>query len=145
MVTYRKAYAYITHNNRLLVFTQPDYPEAGIQVPGGSIEPDETPEQGAIREAHEESGLDGLILGAFLGDKIHDHIPDQEYHHAYYFHVICPFDPPETWEHGEFNNSNGDPTPVRFAFYWVDLHDVPPLQGWRGSFLDALRTHLAEK
>lgn len=147
MVIYRKAYAYITHNNRLLVFTQPDFPEAGIQVPGGSIEADETPEQGAIREAHEESGLTGLILGEFLGDRMNEVIVDQEYQHqhGHYFHVICPYNPPETWEHGEFDNSNGDPTPVRFAFYWVDLDSVPPLQGNRGAFLNELRAHLKKR
>ena len=32
-VTLQKAYAYITHRQRLLVFRHTDYPEAGIQVP----------------------------------------------------------------------------------------------------------------
>jgi len=143
MHIYRKAYAYITHNNRLLVFTQPDFPEAGIQVPGGSIEADETPEQGAIREAHEESGLQGLILGKYLGEKWHELRPNEHYH-AHYFHVICPYDPPEIWEHGEFDNSNGDPTPVRFAFYWADLDNLDDIDKWRGAFLDELRAHLRD-
>ncbi|HRF98641.1 MAG TPA: NUDIX hydrolase, partial [Aggregatilineales bacterium] len=85
-------------------------------VPGGSVEIGETPEQGALREAQEESGLDGLVLGAFLGEKMNTFIPDVEYHHGHYFHVICPFTPPENWEHGEFDNSTGDPTPIRFIF-----------------------------
>jgi len=34
-------------------------------VPGGSIEPGETPEEAAIREAKEETGLDVRILGEY--------------------------------------------------------------------------------
>lgn len=45
----RKAFAYITHQQRLLVFEHPDSPEAGIQVPAGSIEPGETPQAGTLR------------------------------------------------------------------------------------------------
>ena len=37
----QKVYAYITRGDRLLVFRHPYVPEAGIQVPGGSVESDE--------------------------------------------------------------------------------------------------------
>ncbi|HEX6797078.1 MAG TPA: NUDIX domain-containing protein [Ktedonobacterales bacterium] len=63
---------YITHRDRLLVFRQPDFPEAGIQVPGGSVEPGETLEAAALREAHEETGLDGLRLVRLLGVRYFD-------------------------------------------------------------------------
>ncbi len=38
-----KVYAYITHGHRLLVFSHRDFPEAGIQVPGGTMEEGEDP------------------------------------------------------------------------------------------------------
>lgn len=38
-----RAYAYITNGSRLLLFTHPEAPEAGIQVPAGTIEPGEDP------------------------------------------------------------------------------------------------------
>lgn len=53
----RKAIAYITQGDRLLVFRQPQYPEAGIQVPGGTIEDGESADEAALREAREETGL----------------------------------------------------------------------------------------
>lgn len=33
-----KVYAYITHEERLLVFKHVDFPEVGIQVPGGTLD-----------------------------------------------------------------------------------------------------------
>lgn len=40
---------------QLLMF---QHPNAGIQLPAGTVEIDETPEQAAYREAYEETGLD---------------------------------------------------------------------------------------
>ncbi len=42
------------------------HPYAGIQIPAGSVENGETPEQAARREAQEETGLDSLKLHNFL-------------------------------------------------------------------------------
>ena len=41
-----------------------DAPEAGIQVPAGTVEADETPAAAALREAREETGLGDLRLAA---------------------------------------------------------------------------------
>lgn len=57
-----KVYAYITHANKLLVFKHVGFPEAGIQVPGGTLDADETPEGADLREAVEGPGLQGLVL-----------------------------------------------------------------------------------
>lgn len=54
----RKVLAYITNRQRLLVFSHLDIPEAGIQVPGGTLEDGESPEEGVLREAYEETGLE---------------------------------------------------------------------------------------
>jgi NUDIX domain len=49
-----KVFAYITHCNRLLVFVHPFAPEAGIQIPAGTIKANERPEEAVLREAFEE-------------------------------------------------------------------------------------------
>ncbi|MBI5931684.1 MAG: NUDIX domain-containing protein [Chloroflexi bacterium] len=125
MIEKRKAFAYITHQNRLLVFEHADYPDAGIQVPAGSIEPDETPEQGVMREAFEETGLEGLVMAEFLG-MVEYHYNDQEIAHRYFFHLTCDHAPPETWSHMETNRSDGNPEPLEFRFYWATLPDGVP-------------------
>ncbi len=63
-----KVTAFITRDTErgreLLVFTRPD---AGIQVPAGTMEAGETPEIAVMREAYEETGLTDLRLVAYLG------------------------------------------------------------------------------
>ncbi|HEX6777377.1 MAG TPA: NUDIX domain-containing protein, partial [Ktedonobacterales bacterium] len=61
MLFRRRAYAYVTRmkdrTRQVLVFSQQNDPEAGIQIPGGGIEPEETPLEGVRREIVEETGL----------------------------------------------------------------------------------------
>lgn len=144
----RKAFAYITHQNRLLVFEHADYPDAGIQVPAGSIEPDETPEQGVMREAFEETGLEGLVMVEFLGMIEHDLAiyGREEIHHRYFFHLTCDHKPPETWSHMETNRSDGNSEPLEFCFYWAALpDDVPPLVADHDILVGELCRHLGLK
>ena len=54
-----RAYAYITNGRRLLLITHPESPDAGVQVPAGTIEPGESPKYAVMREAREETGLAG--------------------------------------------------------------------------------------
>ncbi len=54
---------YVTNpQNQLLVF----YRRSSWDMPKGKIDPGETPEQAAVREVQEETGLKNLTLGAFL-------------------------------------------------------------------------------
>lgn len=61
-----RAHAYITHGSRSLVFEHVDS-EAGIQVPAGPVKDGEAPEVAVMREAREETGLDGLRFVSELG------------------------------------------------------------------------------
>ena len=53
-----------SHGAELLLF---GHPHAGIQIPAGTVEPGEAPEQAVVREAREETGLDALTLREYLG------------------------------------------------------------------------------
>lgn len=94
----RKVFAYITHSNHLLVFSHPYAPEAGIQVPAGTVEPDERPEEAVLREAFEETGLTDLTLVGALGEQARDmaDFGRDEIHHHYFYHVSCGGTPPLT-------------------------------------------------
>jgi 8-oxo-dGTP pyrophosphatase MutT (NUDIX family) len=143
MLIKRKAFAYITRRDHLLIFSHPDSPEAGLQVPAGTLKEGEILAEGVLREAREETGLTQLRLGAFLGEVQRDmsDFGKAEVHQRYFYHVWCDEDAPERWMHGEFDASD-DPiqrTPIRFEFFWVALPDgVPPLIADHDACLPAL-------
>ncbi len=132
IIVKRKVFAYITHRGRLLLFRHTDFPEAGIQVPAGTLEPGESPASGVMREAREETGLSDLDLVRFLGETVHsmhdfpDSFPAHEQHHRFFFHLKCLGEPPPTWRHAELHGPGGPTDPIEFEFFWAELPDGVP-------------------
>ncbi len=124
----RKVFAYITHRNRLLVFRHTDFPEAGIQVPAGTVLPNEDLTTAVLREAEEETGLQDLVIKAHLGEQIRnmEDFGKAEIHHRHFYHLLCVSDPPEQWQHDETSPSDGGSSPIRFEFFWAELPDKIP-------------------
>ena len=116
-----KAFAYITWRGRLLVFDHVDFPDAGLQVPAGTIQAGETPEAGVIREAREETGLLRFLPAEPLGIREFDTRPygKKETHRRHFFHLRLDQEAPERWRHDEAN-AEGDGRPIRFELYWVE-------------------------
>lgn len=136
-----KVFAYITAGQRLLVFEHPESPEAGIQVPAGSLEKDESPQAGVLREAYEETGLANLELGVFLGEQVRDmsDFGKDEIHHRHFYHVIFTGESQNRWSHLEKFRSDGSRRATPFDLYWVDLPDgVPELIADHGVMLATL-------
>ena len=130
LIVKQKVLAYITNGRRLLLFRHPESPEAGIQVPAGTLEAGESPEEGVLREAYEETGLSGLTLVSFLGNQ-HRNLLDfgrAEIHQRWFYHLACPGNPPAEWRHFETDPSDGSPGPIPFDFFWAEFpHEVPQL------------------
>jgi 8-oxo-dGTP pyrophosphatase MutT (NUDIX family) len=136
-----KVFAYITHGARLLVFCHPESPEAGIQVPAGTVQPGEDPAAAVLREAIEETGRTDLVLVRLLGEQVFDprDAGRDEIHHRHFYHLRCTGTPPATWRHWETDPSDGSPAPIPFDFFWVALPDgVPPLIADHGTLLPQL-------
>jgi 8-oxo-dGTP diphosphatase len=142
----RKAFAYVTNRHRLLVFSHPNSPAAGIQVPAGTMLPGERPADAVLREAYEETGLADLTIEGFLGEQMRD-LADfgrDEIHHRFFYHLRCPGDPPATWRHGEFDPSDGSAPGIVFEFFWATLpNGVPELVADDGIFLPELLKRLS--
>lgn len=135
-----KVVAYITSGDQLLVFSQPNGVDAGIQVPAGTMELGETPDAAVLREAFEETGLTGLEIASFLGEREIDarKYGKNELHQSYFFHLRCTQPAPEQWEHEE-NHPHGSSTEqIIFALYWVNLGEAPELAAEQGALLDRL-------
>ena len=143
MITRHKVFAYITYGERLLLLSHPFAPEAGIQVPAGTVETNEDWETAVLREATEETGLNGLEIVGHLGDAEHHWPGREEIALRHFYHLRCPEQPPERWWHGELHPSEGETEPIPFEFFWVQLpHEVPVLAPGHGQFLAELMAGL---
>lgn len=125
-----KAYVYLTCGSKLLVFDEPDHPDVGLQVPGGTLDPGESFLLGAKREFREETGLDLDVAFTpfFEQDFTTNGEADLEgsngqlagCHRRRMFHATLPAIPREEWEHFEMTPSIGG-DPIRFRLFWIDL------------------------
>lgn len=136
-----KVYAYIVHGNRLLIFTQPRYPNVIPQVPGGTLEAGEQPDKAVLREAFEETGLDGLAIVEKLGEAEVDYSADVMLY-CHFYQLRCTQQPPEKWEHVEMFAAEGDENPL-FAFEWIAIDESMPDLGIRGLYLPELKQKFA--
>jgi 8-oxo-dGTP pyrophosphatase MutT (NUDIX family) len=147
---FHKAYVYLTCGTDLLVFEEPDFPEVGLQVPGGTLNPGESYLQGAWREFAEETGLSlDIALESFADqDRFFENIPDclDGLHRRRHFHGRIREKPATEWEHFETSPSAGGP-PIRFRLFWLNLFsgDAPAetrfFEGF-GAQLETLRTRV---
>lgn len=144
-VIIHKVAAYITCENQLLVFTHVDYPQAGIQVPAGTVAEEESLDDAVLRKAFEETGLPNLQIKSFLGTRIYD-LPSVDGRdnviHRHYYHLKLPAPIKiHRWQHWEKSPSEGTVEPILFELFWVSLtEEIPELSGELGDLLDDLIT-----
>jgi 8-oxo-dGTP diphosphatase len=136
-----KVFAYISNRNRLLVFRHTDFPEAGIQVPAGTVKLNEELATAVLREAEEETGLQSLTIRTYLGEQIRnmEDVGKNEIHHRHFYHLLCEGDPPGEWQHDEGDPSEGGSDPIHFEFFWAGIPDqIPELICDHGIMLSRL-------
>lgn len=142
-----KVFAYITNQNRLLVFRHTDFPEAGIQVPAGTVRLDEELSAAILREAQEETGLQDLEIKAYLGEQVRNmqDFGKDEIHQRHFYHLLCGGNPPDQWMHDETDPSEGGQSPIRFEFFWAVIPDqIPELIADHGFMLSVLEKQMRQ-
>ncbi|WP_432361037.1 NUDIX hydrolase [Sporosarcina sp. UB5] len=137
----RKVLAYITKDEhaerKLLVFEHKDHPEAGLQVPGGTIEEDELLIDALYREIEEETGIrrDQLRLNGKV-NKI-NFFPENRQdviHERNIFHLTYIGEDENEWE--MIVNSTGKDNGMIFRCRWVPVNDLPALAAGQDELID---------
>jgi ADP-ribose pyrophosphatase YjhB (NUDIX family) len=140
-----KAIAYVTRNSALgrremLVFEHRDFPEAGLQVPAGTVDMGETPEEAVLREVEEESGLHGCYILGKLAVYDWPNPETGQMNERHVFHLAAPSRTEEAWtwietDAGRVSELEG----YVFLFRWVPLDGLINLAGSQGDYLDLVR------
>jgi 8-oxo-dGTP pyrophosphatase MutT (NUDIX family) len=130
---YRRVVAYVVREGSLLVFDHRDIPEAGTQVPAGTVEDGEDPADAVVREVLEECGVRAQVVRE-LGHT-DTTAPKRGDQRRNYFFELTTGDQRDEWEHVVVGDG-GDHGLV-FACRFVPLQGLPPLAGDE-DFLDAL-------
>jgi 8-oxo-dGTP pyrophosphatase MutT (NUDIX family) len=129
-----KVVCYIVRDDRLLVFRHVGVSdeECGIQVPAGTIKAGESPSQAALREAAEETGLEGIEIIRELAQGSYDITPERyERQHRHYFQLRLTHPAPDRWTSWELHDGLADPT--EFECFWIPLTDAHILQSGQAS------------
>ena len=135
-----KVICYVVRDGQLLVFRHRDYPEAGLQVPAGTLFAGEAPAAGAIRETEEETGRSGFQIVRALGTIDHEFrdtfagVERHELHERHFFLLAPPPGLPARWSHLA-EEGNGD---FWFEFSWVTLTPELTLAGEQHALLSHL-------
>ena len=142
-LTKQKVVAYITRERNgqteVLVFDHADYPDAGTQVPAGTIDSGEAPEQTVLREVYEEAGLTPgrLIVVRCLGLFPFVAEARRELHQRHVYHLTTSDPLPDRWEH--IVSSGTDDKGLRFAYFWLPVTEAAGrLSGSQGAYLHLL-------
>jgi len=137
MIPIQKAYGYVTRvhdgKTQVLVFQHP-IPEAGIQIPKGTVKQGETPENAVLREMKEETGLDNLSLKGLIAKDLWK-ADEGALHERFFYHLSAP----NTKEEWSFNPTGGEEeNGLMFRFFWISrVHDVQLIRG-HGDYLDEI-------
>lgn len=137
----RKVLAYITKGEnseqKILVFEHKDHPEAGLQVPGGTIEDDELLIDALYREIEEETGIQREQLELkgkvnkrnYFPENCHDVV-----HERNIFHLIYKGKDELEWDNRVL--STGKDNGMIFHCSWVPVNELPELAAGQDEEID---------
>jgi ADP-ribose pyrophosphatase YjhB (NUDIX family) len=134
-----KVLAYITRESeghrQLLVFDHRNAPDAGTQVPAGTVEPDEPIENALWREVAEESGLGSGQLR--LVGKLTVYESEIWHTRRHVFHLAAETAIPESW--AQTVAGGGEDAGLVFDYRWINLEPGIELAGNQHAFLGLIR------
>jgi 8-oxo-dGTP pyrophosphatase MutT (NUDIX family) len=144
MKSVEKVLAYITRERigglELLVFDHQEFPEAGVQIPAGSVERNEEVTAAVLREIFEESGLKFENSGSYYGRYEWLCESRNELHLRNVFHFVADQSLPEEWLH--VVEGHGEDKSLAFKYYWLPLEKCEDLLAAdQGKYLRCLEVY----
>jgi len=136
-----KVLAYIIRpgpvDQEVLVFRHRDHPEAGVQVPGGTIDEGELPVDALHREILEETGLRSLRVVKMVAREAFHATWRNEWQERHVFHVEAPVECPDAWTHKV--TSGLEDAGLVFTFSWMPISEATEILQWgQGLWLTKL-------
>ncbi|MBY0122021.1 NUDIX domain-containing protein [Bacillus sp. S/N-304-OC-R1] len=130
----KKAYGYVTRlkegNKQVLVFQHP-IPEAGIQIPKGTVKPGEDTFDAVTREIQEETGLSDFKVEGLLAEDLWKN--DDGAIHNRYFYSISVSNAPDEWNCQP--SGGGEEDGLTFRFFWISGENEVDLIRGHGDYL----------
>jgi len=138
----KRVVVYVTRGRELLVFDHPDEPDVPTQVPAGRVDPDESLEEGVLREVEEETGVSVKAVEELADAEEVERLYGAGVHETLAFHAVAEPGGPDEWEHRV--SGGGMDSGFVFACRWVPLDACPPLCGSPDPLVERLRQSIPE-
>ncbi|WP_249872667.1 NUDIX hydrolase [Oceanobacillus saliphilus] len=134
MDSIKKAYGYVTRKKngktQVLVFQHP-IPEAGIQIPKGTVNDQEDTYNAVIREIEEETGLKNFVVENLIVEDNWKN--DDGAIHNRFFYRINVSDAPDEWNYQPAGGE--DEEELTFHYFWISSKDEVELIRGHGYYL----------
>ena len=121
-----KACPCVVVDRQILAFK---HPFAGLQIPKGSVEIDESIQAAILRELHEESGISAAVLGEKVGEfecviEAGSYNFTKRQEQRWHLYLVIPAKPlPKRWTHAAFGSEAEDG--LLFEYFWQPLTKAP--------------------
>lgn len=135
MMPIKKAYGYITRikegKTQVLVFRH-SIAEAGIQIPKGTVKPNEDTYNAVIREVQEETGLEEFEVERLLAEDYWEN--DDGSIHNRFFYKINALNTLDCWHYEP--TGGGEEIGLTFRYFWISSIDEVELIRGHGDYLE---------
>ncbi len=137
-----KVLAYILRKSKnsfeVLVFEHVDYPEAGIQVPAGTVLLNESLNDAVLREVREETGIQGAEIQKHLGCFEYFREDRQEMHMRNVYQLTTNQELPTNWIHHVI--SHDEDNKLKFKCYWMTISSAQnALAAEQGAYIHLVK------